>query len=478
MRTAGETLALLRDRETSAAEVTSEALAAIDRHNPSLSAFVSVDHERAQAAADRADGLVAGGGLPGPLHGLPVAIKDVQEATGMPTTFGARLHRHNLAHRDSIIVERLRAAGAIVVGKTNTPALGALGETKNQLGPDCCNPGDARLTAGGSSGGSAAAVAAGLVPLATGTDSAGSLSCPASFCGVVGMKPSRGMIPQWPGAGDSLLLTDTGPLTRSVADAALMLATVAGPDRRDPISRAGSPPDFVAALEIDSSTPLEGARIGLSIDLQAFPVDREVAAAVTDAAISFEMLGARVEPVSPPFEALLEIYMPIYITDLRRYLERFPELEEELFPETLLELQEHPPLGAEDYAGVLNRLWHLRAEAAALFEDFELLLTPATACPAFPLRQPPERIADSAVKPGWQSFMPFQVPWNLTGSPSISVPCASVAGDGRPIGLLLAAAVGDDSGVLRAAAAFEQASSASREASRWGLTTTSPGAPA
>jgi Asp-tRNA(Asn)/Glu-tRNA(Gln) amidotransferase A subunit family amidase len=425
-----------------------------------LNAFLSVRTEEALAAAAAADRAHAAREPLGPLHGIPVAVKDLQETAGTATSYGVHALRDTVPDADAIIVARLRSAGAIVVGKTNTPAWGALGETKNRMGGDCRNPRDRARTAGGSSGGSAAAVAAGLVPLATGTDSAGSIACPASFCGVVGMKPTRGRVPCWPAADDSLLLNHTGPLAGSVADVALALSVVAGPDARDPLSLRcpAAPP----ARTPGTDRPLAGLRVAYSRDLGHFAVDPGVAEAVERAARTLGELGAEVEEAHPAMEDPRDVYLPLYATDFRRSLAAGGEAAvAELFPETLAELDAHPPMSAEAYVGVLHRLWRLEAAVTEFFGRFDLLVTPATGCVAFPLREPPARIGGRDVPAGWQGFMPFQVPWNLTGHPTVTVPCGT--SDGLPVGLLVAGPFGDDAGVLHAARAFERSSTGGQQ---------------
>ena len=198
-----------------------------------------------------------------PLRGLPIGIKDLQETAGLRTTYGSRRFQDNVPAVDCIGVERLRRAGAVVIGKTNTPMLGCLGETWNQLLPDCRNPWDLELTAGGSSGGSAAAIASGMVSAATGTDTAGSIACPASFCGIVGIKPTHGRLPAWPAQSDSGLIGDYGPMARSVIDGALLLDVLAGFDDRDPLSLRESPGSYSAVATSAKSARLHSAGCGL-----------------------------------------------------------------------------------------------------------------------------------------------------------------------------------------------------------------------
>jgi Asp-tRNA(Asn)/Glu-tRNA(Gln) amidotransferase A subunit family amidase len=448
----------IRARELSPVELVDACLDRCRAADEELHAFLTMAADRARAEAARAEREVAEGAALGALHGIPIAVKDLQETAGIRTTYGSLEHAGNVPDEDCAAVERLRRAGAIVVGKTNTCAWGMLGETTNRLGPDARNPHDTTRTPGGSSGGSAAAVAAGLVPLATGTDSAGSITAPASMCGVFGMKPTHGLVPMWPVGGDSLLMNDCGPLTRSVADAAVALDVLAGHDARDPMSLRGPAPRFAAAVAeaLAADRPLAGLRVAYSPDLGHFAVDAEVTAVTGTAATAFARLGAKVEAAAPELPSPMELYMPIYATDVRAGFGASLDGSPDLYDETLDELAANPPMTAEAYVAVLNRLWRFRAAAAAFFAEHDLLLTPATAVTAFAVGEPPARIGGRDVTPGWASFMPFSSPWNLTGQPAASVPCG-VSAAGLPVGLMIVGRLGEDELVLRAAAAFQQA---------------------
>jgi aspartyl-tRNA(Asn)/glutamyl-tRNA(Gln) amidotransferase subunit A len=457
--TATELRAAFRERTVSPVEVVQFILARIDTRNPILNAFLAVAGDRALEEAARAEALLSSSATLPPLHGVPVGIKDLQRTEGIPTTFGSLAYVGHLPSKDCEAVARLRRAGAIVVGKTNTPFLGLLGETKNRLGRDCVNPWNLDRTPGGSSGGSAAALAAGLVPLATGTDSAGSITAPAAFTGVYGLKPTHGRIPTWPSPRDSLLLLDGGPMTRSVADAALMLTVMAGHDPRDPVSLRGDVTDFIAAVRsADEEASLSGLRIAYSPDCGRFRVSSEIREITRAAAQRFEDLGAIVEEVSPTLPDPFEIYMPLYVSDVRAAIgDRLEEFEPDFYPESERELREHALASAEQYVGVLNRLWHFRSAVAALFAEYDLLLTPATATTAFPIGKPPDQIDGQRVQPSWTTFMPFQVAWNLTGQPVASIP-AGLSDDGLPVGLLIVGRLGREDNVLAASAAFERVS--------------------
>jgi aspartyl-tRNA(Asn)/glutamyl-tRNA(Gln) amidotransferase subunit A len=384
---------------------------------------------------------------------VPVAIKDLEDTRGLRTTYGAVSHRDHVPREDSAVTARLRAAGAVIVGKTNTPAFGLLGETKNCLGEDCRNPWAPGRTTGGSSGGSAAAVAAGILPVGTGTDAAGSINCPASMCGVYGFKPSHGRVPMVPVAPDALHFNDAGPLSRTVGDAALMLSVLAGHDARDPIALRGPVPDFLAAAEGDATT----LRVAWSADCGHHAVDAEVATVAERAARAFAAFGS--EPVldAPHVADPWETYMPLYIGDLQVGLgDWLHDHRDELYDETVDEIAAVSPVPMEEYVRALRRLHQTRAQVADFFERYDLLLTPSTAVAAFPVGGPPAEIGGRAVRPGWTSFMPFHIMWNMTGSPCASVP-AGFTSEGLPVGLTIVGPVGRDDLVIAASAAFERA---------------------
>ena len=438
--------AAIAARDLSAREAVERSLDAIERES-SLSAFLATDAARARADADAIDRALSRGEACGPLAGVPVGVKDLTETAGLTTTYGSRAYAANVPAADAVLVARLRAAGAIVVGKTNTPAFGMLGETKNRLGPDCLNPRDRSRTPGGSSGGSAAAVAAGLVPLATGTDSAGSIAVPASFCGVVGLKASVGRIPTVPPPDDSLLWLSNGVFGTTVADCVLAFEVMAGHDSGDPVARRDRPP----ALDGRSAA---GLAIAFSPDLGFFPVDDDVRAVCSASAHRLERLGARVDDDHPRTENPFAVYAPLFLADVRRSV--LPVLEEgELFEESVIEVAGIPPMSAEEYVGALARLWAFRADQAAFFERYDALVCPAAATTAFPLREPPTVIGGRVVEPGWMSFMPMPTAFNLCGNPTVTLPVGTTAG-GLPIGLLIAAAPGREDTCIRIAAALEE----------------------
>src|SRR5262245_15011512 len=269
---AADLAAAIRDRKLSPVEVTNALLARIDAVNPRVNAYCTVVADRARAEARAAEAAVMHGNALGPLHGVPISFKDLTPTAGIRTTFGSKIFEHHVPEDDAIVVERARAAGAILIGKTNTPEFGCKGVTDNLIFGHTRNPWRLDRVAGGSSGGAAAAVAAGLGSIAEGSDLAGSVRIPAAVCGVVGLKPSLGRGARWPTLNAWTGLSHVGPLTRTVRDAALALSVWARPDERDPQSLPATGEDFARAAEGGA----RGLRIGFSSDLGYAPVDPEV----------------------------------------------------------------------------------------------------------------------------------------------------------------------------------------------------------
>jgi amidase len=429
-------------RQVSPVEVVRQHLAAIDAADDRLNAFLAVDGDRALAAARRAEDAVLSGAQLGPLHGVPIGVKDVEATADLDTTYGSRRYLGHRPAADSPVVAALHAAGAIVVGKTNTPAFALLGETRNDLRDDCRNPWDPSRTSGGSSGGSAAAVAAGLVPVATGSDYGGSIAAPAGLCGVVGYKPTHERVAALCLGDGAGLLDAVGALATSVGDAALLVAAMApGWTSRAPGPATGGP-----------GAPVELAWAG---DLGRYPVDPEVLDVAARAVASFERLGCRVTAEVPALPDPWAVFAPLCTTDLRLLLGGATGGSRDgLAAETLAELDAVPELTRDEYVAAVRALRDFRAAAAAFLHRYPVVATPTTAVAAFPVRRPPRRIAGRDVPGGWHSYMPFQVPWNLTGGPVVTVPAGSTSA-GLPVGLQLAAAPHADDLLLALATRYE-----------------------
>jgi aspartyl-tRNA(Asn)/glutamyl-tRNA(Gln) amidotransferase subunit A len=438
--------------ELSPVEVVEAVLERIGRLNPRLGAYCTVVEESARAEAKVAEAKQRRGEPLGALHGVPVSIKDLTLTKGIRTTRGSLLFRDYVPDFDPPLVERLRAAGAIVLGKTNTPEFGWKGVTDNRLFPPSRNPWQLERTAGGSSGGAGAAVAAGLGPLAQGSDAGGSIRIPASFCGIFGHKPSFGLVPQVPVSGGESL-SHAGPMTRTVRDAALMLDVMAGPDARDRNSIPRPVASYVEGLEAG----VAGLRVAWSPDLGYATVDPEVAERCAAAARRFEGLGCSLEEASPGLADPYPIMQPIYFGGLAgTFAGRYAEVRDQLDPGLAELIDQGNRLTAADFVAAMLQRAALWEQVRTFMERFDLLLTPTIATTAFELN----RVAPASVggKPltsfiGWT---PFTFPFNLTGQPAATVPCGFTAA-GLPVGLQIVGRRWADDTVLRAAAAFEQA---------------------
>ncbi len=445
---------LIRAKQVSIPELTELFYRRIQELNPKLNAYLALCPDQAMAQARSAQDVVQQGGSLGSLHGIPISIKDLEMTKGIPTTMGSLLFRNRVPDIDSVVVERVRQAGAIILGKTNTPEFGQSGMTDNKLGDACRNPWNTECTPGGSSGGAAAALAAGLCTLATGSDAGGSIRIPASFSGVFGIKPSQGRVPRYGGYGrpSANHFSQPGPMSRTVADSALLLQVLAGPDSRDPTSMRETPPDFSASLKAG----VRGWRIGWSADLGYAAVDPEVAKVTGQAARIFEELGATVdEPdlaMEDPFQAFWDIFSTATYTSYGHLLDAHRD---EFTDYGLYSLDHGAEVTGADMSRALLQVDQLRRRLEVYFDEYDLLLTPTMAVPAFPVDQRPSVIGGKQVEPFW-GYLPFTYPINMTGQTASSVPCGFSSG-GMPIGLHIIGPRGAEAKVLQASAAFEQA---------------------
>jgi Asp-tRNA(Asn)/Glu-tRNA(Gln) amidotransferase A subunit family amidase len=442
---------LIRTRKLSPVELVDAVLERIEKVNPKLNAYVLVraDEVRREArAAERQLGKK--GATPGPLHGIPFSVKDLVITKGVRTTFGTPLYRDHVPTEDAPIVERLKAAGGILLGKTNTPTFGWIGLTHNLLFGATRNPWSLEHSPGGSSGGASAAAAAGLGPLHVGTDGGGSIRIPASFAGIFGFKASYGRIPAYPPSG-TWNLSHVGPMTRTVGDAALMLSVCAGPDERDQYSLPAERIDYTRALR----GPLRGLRIAYAEDLGfGEPVDPEIAAICARAARAFRELGCRVDEVTPgwpsPKAAWEQMFCGGIAARLAPHLDRRAEIDPGLLPFVETALRQPPIRYVQAWLDRLAWWQHPRA----FFDKFDLLLTPAVACPPLPLGV--DTTPTVAGRPvSFYGWIHMTFPFNLTGQPAASVPCGFTR-ERLPVGLQIVGRRYADVTVLRAAAAFER----------------------
>jgi aspartyl-tRNA(Asn)/glutamyl-tRNA(Gln) amidotransferase subunit A len=445
---------LIRRRALSPVELTRAVLERIDRVNPRLGAYVGVHAERALDEARRAEQAVMAGQRLGPLHGVPVSIKDNLWTAGERTTFGSRLLREFVAPEDAPSVAGLRAAGAVLLGRTNLPEFAWRGSTDNPLFGESRNPWDVTRTPGGSTGGGAAAVAAGLGPLALGSDGAGSIRIPASFCGLVGLKPTFGRVPVYPAAGGHELVAHVGPLARTVRDAALLLGAIAHHDRRDPFALPADGVDYLAACDEPlSARGGDPVRVAWSADLGFAPVESETREIAEAAARALGESGLAVEDASPELGDPGWILETLYGgAQAGAHAARAPEQKAQMDPALVAYAEASARLGMVEYFRALAARQALVDALRRFFERYDLLVTPTLALPAFPLGivGPPEVAGREVTHLGWTLCYPF----NYSGQPAISVPAGWTAG-GLPVGLQIVGRRREDVLVLRAAAALE-----------------------
>ena len=446
---AADLAAAIRGKRLSPVDAVEAVLDRIQRVNPQLNAYCQVTAEAARAEARAAEAAVARGDRLGPLHGVPFSVKDLVITRGVRTAFGSRIYERNVPDEDAPAVERLRGAGAILVGKTTTPEFGWKGTTDSPLTGISRNPWDLTKSPGGSSGGAAAAVAAGLGPLAIGTDGGGSIRIPGSFCGVFGLKPTCGLVPVYP-VTPAGTLTQVGPMTRTVRDAALMLSVMAGPDDRDPLSFPAVGGDYAQELE----RGIRDRRVAWSPTFGYARVQPEVRR-VTEAAVArFRDLGCRVELVERVFADPDPIWAPLFYAGVAARLhDALPEWRDRVDPGLLEVVEEGRRISAlELKRAELGRAAFYQV-VRKLFLEYDLLLSPTLA--ALPFAAGTERPVEhhGASRLSWVAFT---YPFNLTGQPAATVPCGFTA-DGLPVGLQIVGGRLQDALVLRAAAAFEAA---------------------
>jgi amidase len=457
--TAVELARRLRAGELSAREVMAAHLDRIAQINPRLNAIVTLDAERASAAARQADESLARGEPVGPLHGLPVAHKDLLLTRGMRTTFGSPLLRDFVPDQDSLIVERLRAAGAIAVGKTNTPEFGAGSQTFNPVFGATLNPYDVTKTCGGSSGGAAVALASGMLPIADGTDMGGSLRNPASFCSVVGLRPSPGRVPTWPAADAWSTLSVDGPMARTVADVALMLGAIAGPDPRSPVSIAGPLAAPGATLERD----VTGVRVAWWTNLGGAPVDPRVRRLVNDQRRVFESLGCRVDEAEPDFADFDEVFKTVRaVAFLTGVAPRVAGHRDEVKDTIRWELDRGERLTPGEIARALIRRTELFHRMRQFMDHYEFFVLPTTQVPPFDVGQPYPAAIDGVRMDTYIDWMKSCYFISLVGNPAISVPCG-FTDEGLPVGVQIVARHHHDWQLLQIARAFECARALRRE---------------
>ncbi len=448
---ATELAALIRSKKLSPTELTKAVLERIERLNPTLNAFVTVTADLALDAAKKAEQAVMKGGALGPIHGVPFTIKDLAVTASIPTKFGSFIHEKSVPAIDAPFVRRLKEAGGVMLGKTTTPEFGWKAIGDSPLTGSTRNPWNPAMTTGGSSAGAAAATAAGLGPLHQGSDGAGSIRVPSSFCGIYGFKPTYGRVPMWP-TSNTDSASHTGPMTRTVADAALMLSVMAGPDDWDRTSIDGPVPDFVGKLK----DGIKGLRVAWSPNLDRLSVDPEVATVVKQAVAAFQSLGCAVEEVKTGFGESDEIIRCMWNSHLAgNYSQYLKEWRDRMDPGLVASIEDGLRYSAADYVAIRGRKLAWWDTVRPLFEKYDLLLTPTVSVAAFPVgRINPEHWPQHPWY--WLGWAGFSYPFNFTGQPAATCP-AGFTPSGLPVGLQIVGRRFTDLTVLQASAAFEQA---------------------
>ena len=451
---------MLIEKTISSVEITEAALRRVKLLDSDLNSFITLDEEGALRRAAEADKDIAEKKKLGVFHGVPVSIKDLELTNGLKTTLGSRIFSDWVPDYDSIVVERVRESGAVIIGKTNTPEFGNKEETFTKFFPACNNPWDKNKIPGGSSGGAAVSVSAGMCSIATGTDGGGSVRLPAAFCGIFGHKPTQGRVPRFGGQGKpSFNTTSTsGPMANDVRDGALMLQVMSGFDKRDPGSLRSEPDDFIASLE----DGIDGLKVGVSQTLGFAVIDDDVMDSIEQSAKIFEKLGAKVTNVPlkldpPPSEYWWTIWTAGQVAMYAHLAEEYPG---ELMPYTLEMIEHGYTVTGADYARALRQAEELRLKMADYFNDYDLLLTPVTSVTAWEHLSPPTQIGHAIYKDKYAGIsygaIPFTMAFNISWNPAASIPCGFGA-DKMPIGLQIVADLNKDALVMRASRAFEQA---------------------
>ncbi|MCO5221121.1 MAG: amidase [Thermomicrobiales bacterium] len=444
----------IHKKDVSAREVMEAHLAQIEKVNPQVNAIVSMlDPDEAIEHAVGKDRALASGAEVGPMHGFPHAVKDLCDAAGFPTTQGSLLFKDNIATQDALIVERVRQAGGIVIGKTNVPEFGLGSHTYNRVFGPCHNPYDLTKSAGGSSGGAGAALASGMLPLADGSDTGGSLRNPGNFNNVVGYRVSPGLVPAWPNSKPWLGLGVKGPMARTVDDCTFFLSVLAGPDPRDQLAYPVDPARFRQPLDRD----FNGVKVAWCPDLGGLPLDPRVRSTLEAQRATFEALGCTVVDVAPDLsgaEECFQILRAASMAEDERGLLNYPP--GEVKPEAIWNIEYGKKLSAADFDRGMSMQQQIFERLRQFMTEYEFVLCAVNQVPPFPIEWDWPHDIDGVPMETYISWMQSAYFITVTRSPAISVP-AGFTDDGLPIGLQIVGRFRDDLGVLQLAKAFETA---------------------
>ncbi len=443
----------IRRKHLSAREVLEAHLRQIERVNPKVNAIVTLTAERALEQARRADEAAARGRFLGPLHGLPVAHKDLLDTRGVRTTRGSPIYRDHVPDHDALLVERIRNAGAVMVGKTNTPEFGAGSQTFNPVFGTTLNPWDLTKTCGGSSGGAAVALACGMVPIADGSDTGGSLRNPASFCSVVGFRTSPGRVPRAPTTSAWNVLSVLGPMARTVEDAALLLSAIAGPDPRSPLSIHEPGSIFARPLRRD----WKGVRVAWCGQLGGLPFDRRVVTVFQGRRKTFEALGAVVEDAEPDFSGADEAFRVFRALNFhQQYASLLPRHRDQIKQTVIEEIERGARLTGPEIAQAEATRSALFARIGQFMGQYEFFILPTVQVPPFDADQPYVKEIEGTPMRTYIDWMRSCYYVTMTSHPAISVP-GGFTPEGLPVGVQIVGRHQDDRGVLELAHAFEEA---------------------
>jgi amidase len=444
---------LIRRKKLSAREAMEAHLKQIERVNPKVNAIVTLVADQAVENARKADEAQAKGAALGPLHGLPIAHKDLLETAGIRTTYGSRIFKDNVPKQDAIIVERAKKAGAISLGKTNTPEFGAGSQTFNEVFGATKNPYDLTKTCGGSSGGSAVALACGMVPLADGTDNGGSLRNPAAWASIVGFRPAPGRVPQGTTGNAWATLSVNGPMARTVPDVALFLSAIAGHDSRCPIAISEPGSKFAGNLERN----FKGVRVAWFKDLGGIPFDRRVKDAVNAQKKNFESLGCIVEEAEPDFTGANEAYNALRAWGYVSSQEANIRNHRDLIKDTILfEYERGVKLTATDLAHAMATRAQVWDRYRQFMQKYEYFIVPTTQVPPFDLTREYVTEIEGVKLETYIDWMRCCYLITATEAPSLSMPCGYTP-EGLPVGFQIVGRHRDEWSVLQIANAFEQA---------------------
>ncbi len=444
---------MIRRKDVSVTEVMEAHLAQVDRVNPAVNAIVTYHPDQALDGARQADEAIARNEARGPLFGLPIAHKDLVLTKGVRTTYGSPIFRDFVPGQDELIVERLKQAGAISFGKTNVPEFGAGSQTFNPVFGATLNPYDTSRTCGGSSGGAAVALACGMLPIADGSDMGGSLRNPANFCNVVGLRSAPGRVPRWPSVNGWGRLSVQGPMARTVADAALMLSAIAGPDPRAPLAIREPGQTFAMPLERD----FKGVAVAWSMDFGGLPVDPEVTTAIEAKRGVFEELGMTVKPGQPDFAEADEVFKTLRAWSFIQGYGDLLETHRDQIKDTVIwNLEAGFALTGPQVARAEVDRTTLYHRVRSFMEHHEFMVYPVSQVPPFDVNTPYPTEIDGVQMKTYIDWMKSCYYVTVTGLPAISVPCGFTS-SGLPVGLQIVGRHEDELGVLQLAHAFEQA---------------------